>query len=238
MNILQIIQDAATRVRDPKISNAFSETNEQAQVYLSAANRAARSISNAHNWSQLLIDESFDTVIGQDEYDLPTDLKSIETLYIYNITNNLRVGTETSDRYLSYKASKSSSWTATRYRLIRDKIKFTVAPDQVNTMEYSYISKDFAKNIDGGTTYSNRFLNNEDKFLLDDELLILGIVIIVKQDYKFDTTLEEAQFNARIAELTQQDKGSYVISTFSPDKDPYIRPFRYPDDYTTTFGDY
>jgi hypothetical protein len=235
MNILQIIQEATKRLKEPAISNAFSGTNEQAIAYLSAANKAARSILSKHNWANVIEDYEFNTVIGTQTYDLPVDFSSMETVYIYNLTNNNRVPVETSDNYLSSKAANTTSWTGTRFRLIRDAIKFTFIPDQVNTMSFSYISTYFAK-IDGGTSYSDMFTTNTDTFLLDDELLIMGIVIIMKSGYGFDNSLDISEFNSRLLELMEEDKGSYIISDFSPENDPSNRAFRFPDGYSRYEG--
>lgn len=227
MNIQEIITEATTRLKEPSIPNVSSTTSEQAMVYLTSANKVARRISEIYDWNNLSLDYSFNTSIGEQEYNLPSDFKRLNTTYLYNITNNLIIKSETSDRALASKANKTTNWTAARFRIIREKLKFTVAADQNNVIDYTYISNQYAKNEEAGTVYKELFTTNNDMFLLDDELLIIGIVIDLKAQYGFDNSLEVSEFDTRVDILTKNDKGNYVLS----DSDEYKTPFSYPSDY-------
>lgn len=227
MNIQEIVNSATRRMKEPSIANVSSESNEHAMTYLESANKVARSIVEVFDWSNLLTDYSFYTVDGVKEYVLPSDYKKMATTYMYNIDNNLVIKSETSDRTLAAQASKTTNWTAARFRIIRDNISFTVPADQINELKYTYVSNQFVKNAEDGIIYKDMFTTNNDTFLLDDELLILGIVIDLKAQYGFDNSLETVAFGSRLDLLTKNDKGNYILS----DTDEYKTPFSYPSDY-------
>ncbi|QDP49789.1 MAG: hypothetical protein Unbinned6284contig1004_58 [Prokaryotic dsDNA virus sp.] len=228
MNIQQIINNAATRMKEPAIASVANSASEQSMAYLGSANKVAKSIAVMYNWSNIIIDHEFNTVAGLKDYPLPTDYERLNSTYLYNIDNNLYITSEDADRALASEASKTTTWTSARYRLVRDNISFTVPADQVNKIKFSYVSKDIVKETDGGISYKNIFEKNSDEFLLDDELLTIGIVIDLKQQYGFNYELDLNEFNKRFSMLTENDKGGYILS----DSDTYRpSPFQYPNDY-------
>lgn len=231
MNILEIIQEAAARNDEPTISNAFSTTNEQAIKYLASANKMAREITQAHDWAQLRLDYSFDTVVDEKAYDLPEDFKSMDSYYIYNNSRQYQHSVEDNDRALNQIARKVVNWTDVGFRLIREQLVFTIPAPTVDNFTYTYNSNAFAKNTNGSTTFLNKFRANEDTFLLDDELLILGIVVDVRSKYGYDITRQQLQYNNRLEKLMSKDKGKFISMT-------YRTPgFVYPSKYRPTGGD-
>lgn len=231
MNIQEIIKKATVRMKEPEIPNVANSASEQAMIYLESANKVAKSIAEMYNWSNLILDYDFTTVVGVKEYPLPSDYKRLNSTYLYNIDNNLYITTEDADRALASEASKTTTWTAARYRLVRDNISFTVPADQVNTIKFSYITNEVVKNTESGTIYKELFTTNADEFLLDDELLVIGIIIDLKQQYGFDYSLDLNEFDKRFTMLTENDKGGYILS----DSDTYRpTPFTYPSDYQMT----
>lgn len=231
MNIQEIIKKATVRMKEPEIPNVANSASEQAMIYLESANKVAKSIAEMYNWSNLILDYEITTVQGVKEYALPSDYSKLNSTYLYNIDNNLYIPSEDADRALAAEASKTTTWTSARYRLVRDNISFTVPADQANTIKFSYITNAIVKNTESGTIYKEQFTTNADIFLLDNELLVLGIIIDLKQQYGFDFSLDSNEFNKRYDMLTKNNKGGYIIS----DSDNYRpSPFKYPTDYTPT----
>lgn len=229
MNIQQIINKAATRLREPSIPSVSSTTNEQAIKYLESANKVAKSIAEIYNWSNLTLDYSFDTVVDQQSYNLPSDFSRFVSTYLYNIDQNTKISSSTSDNALATEASGVISWTTTSFRLTRDSITFTVPADQMNEIKFSYITKELVKNTESDIIYKEQFEVNADEFLLDDELLVIGIVIDIKEEYGFDASLDITEFQSRLDMLTRNNKGGFILT----DSDNYrASPFTYPTDYS------
>ena len=209
MDISEIINEAASRLNEPVISDVFSTVNNQAKMYLSSAKKMSRDIAERTTWGELVIPYSFTTLAGVQEYCLPEDYKEVITDMLYNSTSQWAILKETPDQAQSYISTGNSSWTDTRYRIVRNKIRFTIPADSVDTIRYEYKSKYLAEN---GGNYAETFEDSEDTYVLDDEALIMGIVYDVTRKYQFnDMAILKDEYENKISDLITKEAGRYVI---------------------------
>ena len=201
MNILEIIQEANNRLSLPKVTDAFNDSNENSINFLASANKMARDIAERYEWSNLIISDSFDTVIGEDAYDLPSDYKEMVTYYLWNSTRQWAIEIETSDRAVGYKATGGTSWTTVGFRIILDQFKFTVPADSADVIKYDYKTDYISKLIeDEVTTFRNSFEKNTSTFLLEDEVLIKGIVADISRKYGYsDAAVMKQEYGIRLS---------------------------------------
>lgn len=220
MNIKETINEAASRMNEPSIDNVVSTSNNAAQMYLASAKKVSRDIAKRHEWSDLVIPYTLETVVGEQEYDLPEDYKDILTSYLFNGTNNRAIPRETATAATARVSIGTASWSNTGYRIVRDKIRFTVAADTADNINYDYKSKYLAKDDDG---YKETFTANEDEYVLDTEALILGIVADITEKYEFaDTGSKKADYERELRDLINKDGGKFVVSASRESKQyPY-----------------
>ncbi len=210
MNILEIINEACLRGNEPSIEDAFSSSSNQAKMYLSSANKIARDIAKRYLWGELVVPASFLTAIGLQEYRLPCDYKEILTDELYNATRQWAISKETSDMAQSYISTGNTSWTDTRYRIIKRKFRFTVPADSEDLIRYEYKSNSISE-LEG--ICSDKFTDNDSEFLLDDEALIKGIVYDISRKYGFeDTIILKQEYEEEITDLMTKEGGKFVIT--------------------------
>lgn len=170
MNILDIAKQCCYRTGDPAISNLFAD-EDNSREWLGYISQAVQSIIREHNWSALTKDRFFTTEGTKQEYPLPDDFGRIATYRLYNITDKCYIPFANNDAELDKMMMGDLSQTTIRFRIMGGNIKFTypISPDQ--NIFYTYVSNYPIKSQDG--TYKEYFTQNEDTFLLSDELLIL-----------------------------------------------------------------
>ena len=169
MNILDIAKQCCYRTGDPAISNLFAD-EDNAREWLGYISQAVQSIIREHNWSALTKDRFFTTEGNKQEYPLPDDFGRIATYRLYNITNKCYIPYANNDAELNKMMIGDFSQTTIRFRIMGGNIKFTYPIDPEQSIFYTYISNYPVKGENG---LKEVFTQNEDTFLLSDELLIL-----------------------------------------------------------------
>lgn len=169
MNILDIAKQCCYRTGDPAISNLFAD-EDNSREWLGYISQAVQSIIREHNWSALTKDKSFTTDGNKQEYPLPDDFGRIATYRLYNITNKCFIPYANNDAELNKMMIGDFSQTTIRFRIMGGNIKFTYPIDPEKSIFYTYISNYSVKGENG---LKEVFTQNEDTFLLSDELLIL-----------------------------------------------------------------
>lgn len=214
MNIQEVVEQARIRAKMPPISDLFSSTDETALEFLGYANMMANKIFSENDWQYLKEDHEF-TTTGYITENLPCDYASIMTYYIYDKSRNERIRNETDDESLSIVASKTISQSDIRFRLLNGKIKFTFAPDEGRELLLTYKKKNFVNTNDVETQY---FTENASEFMLNDELLILGIVwkraeslMLASEPRAFKNYLE------KLDQLKQEDEGKRKFNILGDD---------------------
>jgi hypothetical protein len=169
MNILDIAKQCCYRTGDPAISNLFAD-EDNSREWLGYISQAVQSIIREHNWSALTKDRFFTTEGTKQEYPLPDDFGRIATYRLYNITNKCYIPYANNDAELNKMMIGDFSQTTIRFRIMGGNIKFTYPIDPEQSIFYTYISNYSVKGENG---LKEVFTQNEDTFLLSDELLIL-----------------------------------------------------------------
>jgi hypothetical protein len=174
MNILDIAKQCCYRTGDPAIANLFAD-EDNSREWLGYISQAVPLIIREHNWSALIKDTSFITENGLQEYPLPEDFSRIATYRLYNITDKCYIPFANNDSELDKFMMGDLSQTTIRFRIMGGNIKFTypISPDQ--HIYYTYLS-DYA--VKGQNGNKQVFTQNEDTFLLNDELLILKAIAL------------------------------------------------------------
>lgn len=170
MNILEIVKQCCYRTGDPAISNLFAD-EDNSREWLGYISQAVPLIIREHNWSGLTKDSFFTTAGENQDYPLPADFGRIATYKLYNITDKCFIPFANNDAELDKMMMGDRSQTSIRFRIMGGNIRFTypIAPNQ--DVFYTYISNYPVKAQDG--TIKEVFTQNEDTFILSDELLIL-----------------------------------------------------------------
>lgn len=221
MNILEICQSACRRAKEPQIADLFSN-DDQAQEFLGYAEEASNIIFSAHMWRSLITDYSFTTILDGGEkitdYALPDDYDTMQVYFLYDLTRQLTLENSDDDASLLNEMLNNQGVDWVKWRIVGKKIRFDTPIEAGRELKYSYKSKYFVENIDSddNVTYSQIYQDNTDNFLINDEVLILGILWQRSLILGFpDTAIKESKFKNKLQDLINEDGGLRKTNIFS-----------------------
>ena len=140
---------------------------------ITIANRAAYEIMNYWKWPELRTTGHVDLQSGQTRYVLPTDFQDLVPDSAWEADGERRVEWPVPDgRWFMYKFTSWSDGGTMRVRRYGNEIEIH-DPVTGEAFDYEYISKWPIQAAD--TTRKELFTLDTDTFLLDDQVLILGI---------------------------------------------------------------
>ena len=175
MNILEIAKQCCYRTGDPAIINLFAD-EDNSREWLGDISQALPLIIREHNWSWLTKDTRFTTSGSKQEYPLPADFGRIVTYKLYNLTDRCFIPYGNNDAELDKYMMGDFSQTTIRFRIMGGNIKFTYPIADGQDIIYTYLSSYGVKDQNG--IAKEVFSNNNDTFILNDELLILKAIAL------------------------------------------------------------
>jgi hypothetical protein len=179
------------------------------------------------SWDLLLKEYTFSTVIGEPQYALPSDYRSMATGTIWNQNSNMRLMRVSSGEWAYEKSSLVSTYDD-RFRLFGDDSgpsigsKFTIlpTPTSVETCYYQYFSKNWLTDATQ-TVERDAFAADTDVTIFDEDMFTLGVVWrLLKslgQPYQeergeYDRMLEIAMAQDGVAEKLHTDGNIPTLS--------------------------
>ena len=216
MNVLQIANQCCYRCSDPTIRSLFAD-EDNAREWLGYISQAAAAIPEAHNWSALTKDYMIYTFNSQESYDLPEDFDDMGTYYLYNLTNQRFIPCAGNDQELWKRATRNRSQSSIRFRIMGGKIVFTYPIENDLELEFTYTSAFPVKYLDsnGEEAYKETFTNDNDEYVLDDELLILKAVALRAKNLGLpEATLREQDYQERLESKMVKDGGNIKFNMF------------------------
>lgn len=221
MNLLEIVNQCCVRCGDPTVRSATSNEDNSLE-WFGYVSQAAVAIPDAHNWSALTKDFTFITSGNKDTYPLPDDFDDMGTYNIYNLTNRRYIPCAGNDKELWKQATHNISQSSIRFRIMGGNIVFTYPIEDGLTLKFTYMSNKPVKYTDsnGVVTYKENFSNDDDTYLLDNELLILKAIALRAKNLGLpEAQLREQDYQERLESKMVKDGGNIQFNMFSH---PYI----------------
>lgn len=212
MSILPAMQSAAVRLVGRKPSTFFATQNQFEMEIADLVTETARDIAKTHDWQALLKQATLTGDGTTTSFSLPLDY----------------------DRMMLKGEVHSKSWATWRFTPARDldqlmdfqsglsvlnpgiwtmlggKMEFYPAPASGETPKFYYVSKNFATSA--GDAPQDSFQKDDDKFLLDDRLLTLGLLWRWKAQKGMEYAELMASYEKALAEDIGRDKGARILA--------------------------
>jgi hypothetical protein len=205
--------------------DAFTSASDPDTVQMvSFANKTVNEIVEYISWNMLRKSLEITMVEGQLEYDLPDDFNRYWSESIWKGYGARNVMLPTPERLWSWlKAGNPGNGFRYYAKIIGGKLEFiTVSAGDVIQLDYS---SNHAV-IDSQGTTKERFDNDTDKFLLDDNTLIYGTQAFWKVEKEMPSAVADMQnFRDSIKSDAGRDSPAIVIRSGIPKHDmPYSPP--------------
>ena len=257
MNLLNILNDVLAQSSYLQKAEFANSTDVDDVQMMAIANRVAYEIMNYYNWSSLrkateiLMAETVEISIPEGVisrtpitvYGLPSDFQSLIPDSAWESEGSRIVELPTpEDRWYMYKFSAYSDGGTLRARIIGKsptaegdnigRVYLEVHdPQPGETFEFEYISKGVVIPEDTAEDARDRFEKDTDSWLLDDQLLVLGI----QANWAQTTLLPQANdwkanYDSKMAEAISRDSSGRTIGGQGHDwigrRSPYYPLYR------------
>jgi len=219
MSLLQICQSVAREIPLSVPTVLVGSTDETAKLLLACAQKAGKSLARAKDggWVAMQSEHTFSTVVGQTDYDLPSDFAWVLNDTLWDRTNYEHLRGPLSPQQWQVRRSSvlsdtSTTWKYFRFRRVSgtDKFSITPVPDAVESLVFEYMSNGWCASS-GGTAQSY-WQADDDVGVLDEHLIELGIMwrMLERLGMVYQSALDE--YERELEKAIARDGGAPVLS--------------------------
>ncbi len=213
MNVLQLVQSACRRIGILAPNAVLSSTDPQIIQLLELCNEEGREQAFRYPWQALQREATFTTVAAQ----VQTTLSAVTSYFSYIVNDtiwnrDLRrpvYGPNSQQDWQQAKAMQING-PFNRFRIIADVINFYPVPVADQACYFEYITSGWVSTSAGGA--SDVWTNDADTSLLDDDLLILGMVWRWKAVKGLSYAEDFNKYEARLLDLQNRDAGKQQLN--------------------------
>lgn len=222
-----------------------TSTVENVKLYAALINRQGRALRDVKEggWTILQRLHTFNTVASTDEYALPSDYVRLINSTVWDRTLlTPAIGPISPLVWQTIKSGLVGTGAySPRYRIVRSTVaatferKFIIdpVPTAVEAMAFEYLSTFWATNSAGSTGKSTISLDT-DNCLLDDDLMVMGMIWRWRRALGYEYASSLAEYNERLDQKMADDAPAQGVSlSGSPDTAPFLG---YPNIPETGFG--
>lgn len=213
LSCLQIVQTACKRIGIIAPTAAYTSQDQQIIQLLSLSEEEGQEQATRYPWQALQTETTFTTVAAQVQGAMSVIAPGFD--YIVNDTiwnRSLRrpvYGPKSEQDWQQAKAMQING-PFNSFRIIGDVLNFYPNPVAGQTCAFEYITLNWIATSEGGT--SSTWTNDGDTPLIDDHLMVLGLVWRWKQAKGLDYAEDFNKYERRIADLMGRDAGKPTLS--------------------------
>lgn len=219
MTLATLCQRVVDEVGLPRQSSIASSNDQLARQLFAFANTTIEEL-NRKTWPCMEIPYTFDTVVGQDVYNFPTDWKRtvVDTVYNSAVYYNMR-GSLTAADWYRQRNGLPANLGRYKYRIYGRPLKIflTPTPQVAETLVFDYVSA--WPVMDGGDEIAKPlFAQDSDTSIIPEALVRMGVKwrILHAKGLEYAEAFNEYEAETKIELAQQLGFGSQAVA---------VRPF-------------
>ena len=235
MTLLSIVQKVARRTTLFDPPNIVFSNNEKAIAQArELLFEVGEELKKAYDWQFRIKEQVFNTVASQSAYDLDTivtdaDWDSFIGNTMFDRTNNRWMQVITTSDWQALQSTIGLSVGITKaITIFDDAINIYPTPTAVDTLVFNYKSAYWIKNSGGNAIVD--FSADNDVFFFNEELLTLGLIYKLRQEYGLPYDDHLLAFDKR---ASAEAENNYIKQSISPSASTFVPRANLPD---TGFG--
>ncbi len=206
MSLLTLIQSATARLNLPLPNAAATSSDNQVMNLIALANEEGQELSERHRWNALINEATFNTVAAESQGLITTLAPGYKYLFAESLWDrnlNRPIVAITPEEWQQQKANHVSG-PYYRYRLRGNNLLFYPAPTAGLAVAFEYISKNWLTDSTGATGRA-AWANDADIGLLDENLMLSGLIWRWKQSKGLEYAEDYAKYERRVADAISRD---------------------------------
>ena len=217
MNLLAIVKAACAELSLPQPGAVVGSTDSTAVLMLALANTEGRDLARRYGWQAITYEATFTTAATESQGTLASIIGASQELrYIVNdtiwnrTTGDPVLGPRSGRTWQAYKAQTFSA-PVYEYRIRGNTLLFMPTPTAGQTCAFEYVSRYWCTDL-AGTTYRDAFSADTDLCLVDDELVLMGLLWRWRKAKGFDYAEEHLAYERQVADAMARDGGKATLS--------------------------
>jgi len=208
MTCLTLVQTACARLGFLKPAAVVTSVDPQVQQFLALANEEGQSLSEATNWQALRKEGLFTTVAAQQQGTIATiapGCKFIVNDTIWNRTLRMPVFGPLSPQQWQQQAAMFYQGHWNQFRIFDDTINFIPTPPAGQNCAFEYVSRNWT------AAGFESFQDDNDASLLDEKLMVLGVIWRFKQAKGLDFTTDLTKYQRQLTNLIARETPKPIL---------------------------
>jgi hypothetical protein len=173
MTLLTICQNIAKTAKTEVPSTIINNTQEVAKQIFQSVRLATKDVFERHDWSVLNYDRTFNSVVSQAQYDLPSDFDRILDSTVFNTTQKREV-LLINPREWRKRSLYVNSSIVQQFRIRQNKVELLPTPTAIESFTYEYINNLVILDTDGTTTKTDWAVDTDTSLLNEDLIELQG----------------------------------------------------------------
>lgn len=210
MTCLSIVQTAYKRLGLSGVpTSALSSQDPQVMQFLALLNEEGQTLAEMTNWQALTAQASFVTVATEIQGQLSTvapGCKFIVNDTIWNQSLRMPVFGPLSPQNWAQQKAMFYQGPWNQFRIFDDAIHFVPLPAVGQTCTFEYSSKYWT------ASQSDEFQTDADTALLDEQVVVMGLIWRFKQAKGLDFTADLQKYQRRVADLIARETPKPILS--------------------------
>jgi hypothetical protein len=223
MTLLTLVQKTCRRINLNIPNSAYANADPQIQQIVELCNEEGQSSAERYPWQVLRAEGSFTTVATETQTTLSTCAPGFKylinnTFFDRTLQREIR-GPVSPTEWQLLKAQQLTG-PYYQYTVRGNSILFNPIPTAGESVYFEYISKNWVSNAAASNTDST-FSADDDYALLDEDIMLMGIIWRWKQVKGFEYGEDFNKYEARIADAMARDGTKPTISMNGSNVDVY-----------------
>jgi hypothetical protein len=216
MNALEIVKEACGILGQP-VPNSIQGSNDTGvRQMLGLLNTEGRELAPRYEWEGLIREATFVTVNAEDQGSLSTIIGSDTYRYIlsdtlFNRDRREPIAGPQSSVDWQFRKSLGITGPFTTYRIRGGHLLFDAAPNAGEHVYFEYVTKNWATTADG-LTLKRAATADTDVLLLNDELMLAGLVWRWRKAKGFDYAEDFNSYERMVADASARDGTKRTVS--------------------------
>lgn len=177
MSLLSISQSVCDEIGIPRPNTVASNTDQLARQLFSLANKELRELSKGRDWPALIREYTFNSVIGQEDYNAPAGFRYLVGGTAFRSTDYWQLrGSLTPQEWQRRKSNLLQEIYHVSFRLYENpkRIRLLPAPLSVDEYVYEYVTSNYA--FSSGAVAQAAYVLDDDVSAVDEDLVQLGLM--------------------------------------------------------------
>ena len=214
--ILYEVQQACLQLSLPPPTGVYDSNDENVQLMGSVVNIAGIMVTEVYDWQALRKDFTVTGDAVRTAWDLPADFSRFVDGTGWSDAMKRPVAVVNTQQWARAKAWLSPISITPVCRIVADQLRFLTAPALGEKILFEYVDANWVIDADNALVLKQKVTKNADRPRFDWLLMVLALKVKWLEHKGMNTMAAQADFNERLAQLTQHDQMGQVLTLSGP----------------------